>query len=53
VLKKILGGICLLLGLSIVIFFPSEKEYQPEEMSISGVVIGIALIGIGLYLLLS
>jgi hypothetical protein len=31
--------------------FPSIREYQPEEIARAGVLIGIILIGVGLYLL--
>ncbi|MGC9200720.1 MAG: hypothetical protein ACP5F8_02035 [Candidatus Aenigmatarchaeota archaeon] len=51
--NKILGFGFLLTGLWLVIFFPFLDKYQPEEMSKSVALIGIILIGIGLYFLLS
>ncbi|MGC8993498.1 MAG: hypothetical protein ACP5JK_01855 [Candidatus Aenigmatarchaeota archaeon] len=51
--NKILGFGFLLTGLWLVIFFPFLDKYQPEEMSKSVALIGIVLIGIGLYFLLS
>lgn len=50
-MKKVIGAISLILGFLIVIKFPSIRDYQPEELAKTGVLIGIILIGIGLYLL--
>jgi hypothetical protein len=50
-IKKIFGAVSLVLGFLIIVGFPSIREYQPEAMSRAGVLIGIILIGIGLYLL--
>jgi multisubunit Na+/H+ antiporter MnhC subunit len=52
-LKKVLGFSFLLGGIGLIIFFPFIREYQPEEMSKSITLIGIILIGIGIYLLIS
>jgi len=41
----------LLLGLSIVIGFPYITEYTPQAMANAAVIIGLVLIGIGVYLL--
>ena len=47
-------GICLtLLGLSMIIFFPMIDKYQPEEIVKTVTIIGIILVGIGIYLMKS
>jgi len=40
-----------LLGLAIVIGFPYIKEYTPDAMTNAGIIFGLILIGIGLYLM--
>jgi hypothetical protein len=50
-IKKIAGAVSLILGFLIIVNFPSIRDYQPEEIARTGVVIGIILVGIGLYLL--
>lgn len=49
--KQIIGAVSFFVGLLIVIGFPWIKDYQPEEMAKAGIVIGIALIAIGIYLM--
>jgi hypothetical protein len=50
-MNKIFGAISFFVGLLIVLFFPDIREYQPEEISFTGVVIGFGLIALGIYLL--
>jgi hypothetical protein len=50
-LNKIVGGGTFLLGLLIVICFPSIIRYQPEGMGRAGIVIGLILIAVGLLLM--
>ncbi|MEM5773067.1 MAG: hypothetical protein QXL86_02460 [Candidatus Aenigmatarchaeota archaeon] len=50
-LNKILGAACLLGGILMVLFFPEIRDYQPEEIGFTGVVIGFGLIALGIYLL--
>jgi len=48
---KIIGAGSFLLGLLIVIGFPWVSQYQPEKMARGGVLIGILLIVIGIFLM--
>ena len=50
-ISKIVGGLFILTGLFIVLGFPSIIHFQPERMGRAGVVIGIALIALGLFLM--
>lgn len=50
-LNKIFGAASFLLGVLILIFFPDIKDYQPDEIGVAGIVIGFALIALGIYLL--
>jgi len=52
-MQKIVGMILLLIGLSLIIFFPFLDKYQPEDMAKSAAIIGIILTGIGIFLLKS
>jgi len=52
-IKKILGGLLILGGLFLLIGFPWVTKYQPEEMGKTGILIGIILLLIGIYLFLS
>jgi hypothetical protein len=51
VLQKIVGAGMFLLGLAMVIGFPSMPEYTPDAMTNAAVIIGLILIGIGIYLM--
>lgn len=51
VLTKILGGISLLVGIFLVFIYPDIIEYQYEPLSVGGVVLGIILISVGVYLI--
>ena len=48
------GALVFGLGLVIVVGFPSVmyRDFQPEGISRAGVIFGIILMGIGLYLIL-
>jgi hypothetical protein len=48
------GALVFGLGLLIVVGFPSVmyKDFQPEPLSRGGVLVGLILMGIGLYLIL-
>lgn len=50
-IRQLLGAVSFFIGLLIVIGFPFMKDYQPESMGRAGVVLGIALVGIGIYLM--
>lgn len=50
-IKKILGAISFFTGLLIIIGFPWIRDYQPEEMARAGILIGVILVAIGLYLM--
>jgi Na+/H+ antiporter NhaB len=50
-MQKIIGAGIFLLGLAIVIGFPYMKEYTPDAMTNAGVILGLILIGIGIYLM--
>lgn len=50
-LTKVLGWGCLACGVGLVIFFPYIPGYQPPSVTNAGVLIGIALIAMGLFLL--
>jgi len=55
ILGKIFGGMIFFLGLLISIFFPYviHKDFQPEALGNAGILLGIIMIGVGLYLILS
>jgi hypothetical protein len=50
-IRQILGAISFFVGLLIVIGFPFIRDYQPEALGRAGILIGIILIGIGIYLM--
>jgi len=52
-MQKVAGLALVLLGLSMIIFFPMIDRYQPEEMVKATSIIGIILTGIGVLLLKS
>lgn len=53
--SKIIGGAIFILGLLITVGFPNIKGpiggYQPESMGWAGILFGLFLMGIGLYIL--
>ena len=51
VLSKAVGMLLILAGIFLIIFFPDIAEAQPHEMSKTGIVLGIALIIVGILLL--
>jgi hypothetical protein len=55
ILGKIAGGITFFFGLLILVFFPYviHKDFQPEALGNAGVLLGIIMMGIGLYLIFS
>jgi hypothetical protein len=50
--SKIIGGIVFVIGLLIVIFFPSAQDYQPDRISFTGILFGFGLMGAGIFLLI-
>jgi uncharacterized membrane protein YgaE (UPF0421/DUF939 family) len=52
-MQKIVGFTLVIIGLSLIIFFPFLDRYQPEEMAKAAALIGIILTGIGIFLLKS
>jgi len=51
-LSKIIGGIVFVVGLLIVILFPSMRDYQPDRMGQTGVIFGFAMMGVGALLVI-
>jgi hypothetical protein len=51
ILLKIIGAGCVLLGFFLVVLFPDSPDLQPPNMGWAGVLIGIFLILLGIYLL--
>jgi len=51
VLAKLLGLGLVIFGAAIVIFLPYWRMVQFSQMTMTGIIIGLILIGIGLYLL--
>jgi len=49
---KIAGAISFIFGLLIVILFPVSRYSQPDRMALGGILIGLALMGAGVYLIL-
>lgn len=50
-LSKIVGAGIFLLGLAIIMVFPGISDYQPEKMGKAGILIGLILLILGLYLM--
>jgi hypothetical protein len=51
VIKKLFGWGSVILGLLFVISFPSADKYMPNKFAYAGVMIGIFLIALGIYLI--
>ena len=47
--QKVIGFILVLAGFWMVFKFPSAMDYQPEGMGLTGVLIGLVLLILGLY----
>ncbi|MEM7821763.1 MAG: hypothetical protein QXX38_03065 [Candidatus Aenigmatarchaeota archaeon] len=52
-LNKIIGACLFSVGLLIVIGFPDITRYQPESMGRAGIILGLVLIILGLFLMKS
>jgi drug/metabolite transporter (DMT)-like permease len=52
-MQKIVGLMLILIGLSMIIFFPFLDRYQPEEMAKTAALIGAILTFAGIFLLKS
>lgn len=50
-LQKIFGAVIFLVGILIVILFPDMARYQSAGMATAGVIVGLALIAAGVYLM--
>jgi len=48
---KFIGGIVFVIGLLFVILFPHIRDYQPDRMSLTGVLFGFLLMAIGFVLI--
>ncbi len=48
---KLAGWGCLFFGGLMIISFPFTKHNQPIQMTMAGIVLGIILIGVGLFLI--
>jgi hypothetical protein len=53
VVTKIIGGLLVIGGLLFVIVFPDIAVYQSKAFSKTGIIIGVFLILLGIYLLRS
>jgi len=51
--KKLVSIFLIIAGIFLVFFFPVMGEHQPEQFTISGVIMGFIFLGIGAYLLLT
>ena len=51
ILTKFAGGALIIVGLAIVVFFPYTFLHQIDFMTNAGIIIGLVVIGIGLFLL--
>ena len=51
VVLKILGGLLILGGIFMVLLFPDWKEFMPDAMANTGILIGIILVLVGIYLI--
>ena len=52
-LLKIVGVVLVLLGGFFVLLGPNVLTHQPQEMSIGTVIVGVIMLLVGLYLVLS
>ncbi len=50
-IKKIVGVVSFIFGLLIIIKFPWISDYQTEKLGNAGILLGLLLIMIGLYLM--
>lgn len=50
VVGKITGGILILVGLAFVFVFPAGGKWQPNQFTTLGILIGIFLILLGIYM---
>jgi len=53
VMQKVFGWISVALGVLMIISFPSEEKYMPGKFANAGIVIGIFLIALGIFLIKS
>jgi len=52
IVNKILGGIIFAFGLLMAILFPTGHYHQPDRLALGGVLFGVALMAIGIYLIM-
>ncbi len=53
VMQKIFGWISVVIGVLMIISFPSETKFMPDKFANAGIVIGIFLIALGIFLIKS
>jgi len=53
VVQKIFGWISVVIGALMIISFPAEQKYMPDKFANAGIVIGIFLIALGIFLIKS
>ncbi len=53
VVQKVFGWISLVFGVLMIISFPSEKKFVPDYFTNAGIVIGIFLVALGIFLIKS
>lgn len=51
VIGKIFGWVSLISGIFFIVAMPSIKEYMPDEFARSIILIGLILVGVGIFLL--
>jgi len=52
VIEKILGVLSILGGIFFLFFFPDWKQFQPDFFTKTGILIGILLLLLGIYLMM-
>lgn len=53
ILMKIVGGVMIFVGLSFVFVFPFGQKWQPKQFTNLAILIGMFLILLGIYFVLS
>ena len=51
VLGKLWGWVLILAGLFFIIAMPSIRDYMPEKFQNSTILVGLVLLGVGIFLL--
>lgn len=51
VARNIFGWVSVIMGVLFIISFPSVSKYMPDKFAHAGVLLGILLIALGIYLI--